>query len=51
MHKTLIVAQSEFTTLVKTKAFLVSLILMPKRLRPERGPTSLRQGYGGPPEL
>ena len=29
MHKTLIVAQSEFTTLVKTKAFLISLILMP----------------------
>ena len=29
MRKTLIVAQSEFTTLVKTKAFLVSLILMP----------------------
>ena len=29
MRKTLIVAQSEFTTLVKTKAFLISLILMP----------------------
>src|SRR6478672_2284941 len=31
MHipKTLIVAQSEFTTLVKTKGFLVGLILMP----------------------
>jgi ABC-2 type transport system permease protein len=29
MRKTLIVAQSEFTTLVKTKAFLVGLILMP----------------------
>jgi len=29
MHKTLIVAQSEFTTLVKTKAFLISVILMP----------------------
>jgi hypothetical protein len=49
MHKTLIVAQSEFTTLVKTKAFLVSLILMPKRLRPERGPTrpsECERGWG-----
>ena len=36
MRKTLIVAQSEFTTLVKRKAFLISLILMPKRLRPVR---------------
>ena len=29
MHKALIVAQSEFVTLVKSKAFLVGLILMP----------------------
>ena len=29
MPKTLIVAQSEFTTLVKTKGFLIGLILMP----------------------
>jgi hypothetical protein len=49
MRKTLIVAQSEFTTLVKTKAFLVSLILMPKRLRPERGakpPSESERGWG-----
>jgi len=29
MRKALIVAQSEFVTLVKSKAFLVGLILMP----------------------
>ena len=29
MHKALIVAQSEFVTLVKSKAFLIGLILMP----------------------
>jgi ABC-2 type transport system permease protein len=29
MRKTLIVAQSEFTTLVRSKAFLVSVVLMP----------------------
>jgi hypothetical protein len=49
MRKTLIVAQSEFTTLVKTKAFLISRILMPKRLRPERGPkrpSERERGWG-----
>jgi ABC-2 type transport system permease protein len=29
MRKTLIVAQSEFTTLVRTKAFIISIVLMP----------------------
>src|SRR4051812_9164717 len=29
MRKTLIVAQSEFATLVRSKAFLISLVLMP----------------------
>src|SRR5512134_1132732 len=29
MHKTAIVARSEFATLVRSKAFIVSLILMP----------------------
>src|SRR5258705_3897091 len=29
MRKTLIVAQSEFNTLVRSKAFLISLLLMP----------------------
>ncbi len=29
MHKTLIVAQSEFATLVRTKAFIISIVLMP----------------------
>ena len=29
MNKTLIVATSEFSTLVRTKAFLITLILMP----------------------
>lgn len=29
MHKTLIVAQTEFATLVRTKAFILSMILMP----------------------
>ena len=29
MRKTLVVAQSEFATLVRSKAFLISLILMP----------------------
>jgi hypothetical protein len=43
MHKTLIVAQSEFTTLMKTKAFLISLILTPKRLRPERAGVGPRE--------
>ena len=29
MRKTLIVAQSEFATLVRTKAFIISIVLMP----------------------
>src|SRR5512134_1190728 len=29
MRKTLIVAQSEFATLVRTKAFIISMVLMP----------------------
>jgi ABC-type Na+ efflux pump permease subunit len=29
MHKTFIVAQTEFATLVRTKAFILSMILMP----------------------
>ncbi len=49
MTKALIVAQSEFTTLVKTKAFLISLFLMPKRLWLERGakpPSESERGWG-----
>jgi len=49
MRKTRIVAQSAFTMLVKTKAFLISVILMPKRLRPERGakpPSESERGWG-----